>query len=167
MLIWCNRRDSFISHRAFCDALAEEAARVSNAMAQHWVMYCDPVCQNPAVGDYYSRQLQEVNQTHMGTMSATALLQKAAEIGAISSSGHSVILEEGFVFNNGSEFCNSGTTNPIVVIGNENEMYTAKRRCTQSEVERGATGAAGLTRDFLGVGAQTICHSSPTIKGWI
>ncbi|XP_022944242.1 zinc finger protein MAGPIE-like [Cucurbita moschata] len=162
-----SRRDSFISHRAFCDALAEEAARVSNAMAQHWVMYCDPVCQNPAVGDYYSHQLQEVNQTHMGTMSATALLQKAAEIGAISSPGHSVILEEGFLFNNGSEFCNSGTTNPIVVIGNENEMYTAKRRRTQSEVECGATGAAGLTRDFLGVGAQTLCHSSPTIKEWI
>jgi len=29
--LWLSRRDSFITHRAFCDALAEETARLNTA----------------------------------------------------------------------------------------------------------------------------------------
>ncbi|KAA0067487.1 hypothetical protein IC582_025696 [Cucumis melo] len=257
-----SRRDSFITHRAFCDALAEETARVkagttiSNLnnnlmggwrdheetagvfMTQHFGSTMKPVTMKMSsnsvqmiggmmmnnsgggmygedsvwgnqvqMGNYYynenqglmvngggvgvcslySHEFQQVNETQRGNMSATALLQKAAEIGATSSSSSNTVTrsaapslsllqiqQQGFLFNNGSEFCNTNN-NPIVVVENNgSEMYTAKRRRSQSEFECGSGNArtgtgtgTGETRDFLGVGAKTTCHSSTSINGWI
>ncbi|XP_038902512.1 zinc finger protein NUTCRACKER-like [Benincasa hispida] len=227
-----HRRDSFITHRAFCDALAEETARVKvgttvsnnfnyNSMGggciedktglftgQHFGSILKPILVKEAtmtirsnvqmiggpmmmygedgvwgnqltMGDYYinhnqnqglmmnnggvsslySHQLQQMNQTKMGNMSATALLQKAAEIGptcttttTTRSTPSLLQLQQGFLFNNGSEFCNSSSTTsrPIIVVenennGNGNEMYTAKQRRTHSEFECGSGSGSGIT----------------------
>ena len=111
-------------------------------------------------------------------MSATALLQKAAQMGATSADpflgsfglkcdSSSILIQDG------NKFCGLYTTNqlPTNDIENNNpkdlstfnqlQMYPAKRRNTQNDDTTG-----GQTRDFLGVGVQTICHPS-SINGWI
>lgn len=316
-----SRRDSFITHRAFCDALAEETARLNAAaninsfaaaatnfnyhqlmgspigpnMAQHfssifkpistndqtmdqtrsglslWVsqgsqghhevignnsiqeihqlgsmgsssgaIYCNPLVSssNPSPSDHYqlnwpifgnklsssnaheelrstsslplnnvkeatevqlvsvpslySNQQQSHQITSVANMSATALLLKAAQIGATSTdpsflgsfglkcSSNNQVHQEA-----GNKFCGLYGSNPISTCAinlatdmensagndisslNELQIYpTAKRQKLQiSDHQDGAAG--GQTRDFLGVGAQqAICHPS-SINGWI
>ncbi|KAF3957210.1 hypothetical protein CMV_017759 [Castanea mollissima] len=291
-----SRRDSFITHRAFCDALAEETARLNAAsnmnnavanninyhfmgtplgpsMAQHfssifkpissndeainqttrglplWMgqgssqgqesigntnlhgihqlgsvssggtIFGDPLvsCSNPPPSDYqlnwvfgnklsssnaveltasnslpltkeagtqllsvpslYSTQHQS-HQTPSANMSATALLQKAAQIG-VTTTDPSFLGSFGLrcsdsQVRDGNKLCGVlyGTSNPILStnIGNDVEnsagdllqVHPAKRRHTMNE----ESGGGGQTRDFLGVGVQTICHPS-SINGWI
>ncbi|KAK7831122.1 zinc finger protein magpie [Quercus suber] len=286
-----SRRDSFITHRAFCDALAEETARLNAAsnmnnavanninyhfmgtplgpsMAQHfssifkpissndeainqttrelslWMgqgssqghelignnnlhgihqlgsvssgtIFGDPLisCSNPPPSDYqlnwvfgtklsssnaeeltasnslpltdvkeagtqplsvpslYSTQHQS-HQTPSANMSATALLQKAAQIG-VTTADSSFLGSFGLKCSDsqvrdGNKLCGVlyGTSNPILStnIGNDVEnsagdllqVHPAKRRHTMNE----ESGGGGQTRDFLGVGVQTICHPS-------
>ena len=285
-----SRRDSFITHRAFCDALAEETARLNAAsnmnnavasninyhfmgnplgpsMAQHfpsmfkpissnheetinqttrglslWMgqgsqgqeaicnnnlqgihqlgsvssgaIFGDPLvsCSNPPPSDYqlnwvfgtklsssnaeeltsttslplsdvkeaatqllsvpslYSTQ-QQSHQTPSANMSATALLQKAAQIGATSTDpsflgSFGLKCSESQV-RDGNKLCALYGSNPILTnLGNGVEddllqIHPAKRRhITQNEESGG-----GQTRDFLGVGVQPICH--PPINGWM
>lgn len=127
-------------------------------------------------------------------MSATALLQKASQIGATSSTDASF---PGSFKLNSSSNSSTVTTNQIedgskysdlyyssntqrnhsigsdqhlensssdISTLNQFQMYPAKRQHTQSEESSNAAG--GQTRDFLGVGMQPICHPS-SINGWI
>lgn len=135
-----------------------------------------------SVPSLYSTQHHLHDQTPSANMSATALLQKAAEIGATSTDS-SFLGSFGLKCNNdggqvqdrndkfygfygsnamSSSHGSSSVENPEgdVLI----QMYTpaAKRRHVQSSGE----DAGGQTRDFLGVGVQTICHPS-SINGWI
>ncbi|KAK9284986.1 hypothetical protein L1049_024168 [Liquidambar formosana] len=132
-----------------------------------------------SVPSLYSTQ-HHSHQTPSANMSATALLQKAAQIGA-TSTDPSFLGSFGLKCNSnqvqdGNKF--SGLmygSNPISInLGsdvessvddlstmNQLQMYPAKRRNTQNEDSTG-----GKTRDFLGVGVQTICHPS-SINGWI
>ena len=117
--------------------------------------------------------------TPSANMSATALLQKAAQIGATST-------DTSFLGSFGTKCSNSqvqdgnrysglyASNTPPTTLGsnlensandistlNQLQMYPAKRRHTQNEDSSG-----GQTRDFLGVGVQAICHPS-SINGWI
>ncbi|KAJ7948373.1 Zinc finger protein [Quillaja saponaria] len=297
-----SRRDSFITHRAFCDALAEETARlnaVSNmnntllpgnmisynimgtslgpSMAPHFPAVFKPIssadeansipttrglslwmtqgsqahetmgneihqlgsaagsaiyenqiisCPNPPPSDYqlnwvfgnklssdnnaeeltstslplsnivkeagshqlisvpslYSSQHQSHQTSSAANTSATALLQKAAQIGA-TSTDPSFLRSFGLKCSNnsqvqqdGNKFCGIFGSSPILgtsfgsdqvensAAGDLLQIHPAKRRHIQSTDQESTAG--GQTRDFLGVGVQTICHPS-SINGWI
>ncbi|KAL5998834.1 hypothetical protein ACLOJK_009782 [Asimina triloba] len=127
----------------------------------------------------YSTQ-HHSHQPTPANMSATALLQKAAQIGSTSS-------DPSFL----SAFGLKCTSNPPLLQGenkyngllapslitpsfssdlesslnnlsssNQSQMYPSKRQNTRRDDQEG-----GQTRDFLGVGVQTLCPSS--INGWM
>ncbi|CAL0322592.1 unnamed protein product [Lupinus luteus] len=135
----------------------------------------DTTNQLVSVPSLYSSQHQS-NNTTSENMSATALLQKAAQIGATSSTEPSFLGSFGLKCSNGqgqdgNKFCGMyGSSSVLTSLGSEQDnslsdlshMPPTKRRHVQNE--EGAAG--GQTRDFLGVGMQTICHPS-SINGWI
>ncbi|KAK8655297.1 hypothetical protein V6N13_107880 [Hibiscus sabdariffa] len=134
-----------------------------------------------SVPSLFSTQHQS-HQTPAFSMSATALLQKAAQIGATST-------DTSFLGSFGTKCSNSQvqdgnkysdlyvSNTPTATIQGSNlensandvstlnqlQMYPAKRRRMPNE--DGGSGG-GKTRDFLGVGVQAICHPS-SINGWI
>ncbi|XVE66147.1 hypothetical protein DITRI_Ditri08aG0057200 [Diplodiscus trichospermus] len=127
-----------------------------------------------SVPSLFSTQHQS-HQTSSTNMSATALLQKAAQIGATSTGTSSFLgsfgtkcsnsqVQDGNKYSgvNGSRsdletsVNDISTLNPLQIC-----PAPAKRRRTQKEDSSG-----GQTRDFLGVGVQAICHPS-SINGWI
>lgn len=146
---------------------------------------------------------QQIAPSSTANMSATALLQKAAQIGATTTTAvtdPSIFLGN-FGMNNcssnknnnhlqqqqgdnnkfcgfylsttnnsistslGSEVDHSSSVNDFSATMNQMQMYPPSKR-RHIQIEDSVKGGGGQTRDFLGVGVQSICRPS-TINGWI
>ncbi|XP_010556851.1 PREDICTED: zinc finger protein NUTCRACKER [Tarenaya hassleriana] len=146
------------------------------------------------VPSLFSDQTQAADATiSAANMSATALLQKAAQIGATSTDPsaflHSFALKttdqitnhqngedggEKFFALFGSNNVGMGNLGGDHEVGNprnggvtvsaleESQIYPWKRR----RLQNGEITVGGQTRDFLGVGVQSMCHPS-SINGWM
>ncbi|KAK6919645.1 hypothetical protein RJ641_015549 [Dillenia turbinata] len=147
--------------------------------------------QHESAPSLYSTQRTNTttHQTPSMNMSATALLQKAAQIGPTSTgptfSGSFVLkCNNTDQVQDGNRICGlygTTTTNtpPSSILGggtennnstmndlsslNQLQMHPAKRQKISLSEDN---GGGGQTRDFLGVGVQPICHPS-SINGWI
>ncbi|VFQ64464.1 unnamed protein product [Cuscuta campestris] len=197
------RKDSFTTHRAFCDALAKETARLSAASnmqsaaaavalsgglnCRHHIMAV-PVGQGPPPphNDYTNMmmmnsirqsagllpplwmdpttsQAQEIqsfgflpslfSMSPSANMSATAMLQKAAQTGPTTTSDLSLLGLK----------CDNNNNNNCLPIIDQFQIYPSSRRyIMQNEVVTG-----GQTRDFLGVGVQSMCNVPSSLNRWI
>ncbi|XP_027929934.1 LOW QUALITY PROTEIN: zinc finger protein MAGPIE [Vigna unguiculata] len=131
----------------------------------------NPNLQLISVPSLYSSQHQS-HQTTSANMSATALLQKAAQIGTTSSDPSLFLGSIGLKCNSpgqdGNKFCGMYGSSSVLTghegennySGDLSQMPPTKRRHVQNE-----ESAWGQTRDFLGVGVPTIYHPSST-NGW-
>ncbi|XP_014491714.1 LOW QUALITY PROTEIN: zinc finger protein MAGPIE [Vigna radiata var. radiata] len=131
----------------------------------------NPNLQLISVPSLYSSQHQS-HQTTSANMSATALLQKAAQIGTTSSDPSLFLGSIGLKCNSpgqdGNKFCGMYGSSSVLTghegennySGDLSQMPPTKRRHVQNE-----ESVWGQTRDFLGVGVPTICHPSST-NGW-
>lgn len=171
----------------FSSSNAHEELTSTNSLPLNNVKDAAAAAQLVSVPSLYSTQQQSHQTSSAANMSATALLQKAAQIGA-TSTDPSFLGSFGLKCNSnsiqeaGNKYCglygsnsiNTSTNlandvensagNDISSLNHQLQMYpTAKRQKIQSDQEN--TG--GQTRDFLGVGVQqAICHPS-TMNGWI
>ncbi|CAO2204997.1 unnamed protein product [Urochloa humidicola] len=176
-----SRRDSFITHRAFCDALAEETARLNNnnntmppaAAAYHHHQQQQLPLLPPSSSSSISMggmggisQLMYAADAQLGIsswlyaakpsvfsgqqdakadMSATALLHRAAQMGAVTSAADACMFA-------GHQYQHQ---QDAAVVGRERDLGVGD----------------DTTRDFLGVaGVQTLCSTTtslPLLHGWI
>ncbi|KAI3465798.1 hypothetical protein Pfo_022461 [Paulownia fortunei] len=132
-----------------------------------------------SVSSLFSTQNQS-HQPASARMSATALLQKAAQIGATTTDpsflgNFGLKCSDNNPIQGGNKLCGLYSTSSVTSgLGsdvessvndpsslNQLQMYPSKRRRLQNEEI-----TEGETRDFLGVGIQPICHPS-SINGWI
>ncbi|URD86684.1 zinc finger protein [Musa troglodytarum] len=97
-----SRRDSFITHRAFCNALAQERSRLPTAGLNNLSSHLESTTlfNGDLMGDHVGGEMNSLYNTSMQNesilprMSATALLQKAAQMGLTTCGGSS--LSRGF-----------------------------------------------------------------------
>lgn len=143
-----------------------------------------------SVPSLYSNEEQQSSHQFMASsanMSATVLLQKAAQIGVTTSTTDPSLMESfglkfstitdgkalfsglyGSIMNSNSNIIpsccsleNGGDHHQ------DSEIYSAPaKRMRHTVSEESVTGGEGETRDFLGVGMHSICHPSP-VNGWI
>ncbi|XP_074587012.1 protein indeterminate-domain 7-like [Curcuma longa] len=162
-----SRKDSFITHRAFCDALAKETASVKHHQSPLQFPQDSPSSllhlqqQLPPWQGSCSSGLTQIDQLTNAAiyhppanynlsphMSATALLQKASEMGATMSRPSNLISSSAMFVGHGGRVENmvmsslTSTTAPELMDGS----------CFRDAFE-GMEGIAchGVTRDFLGL----------------
>ncbi|XP_047336216.1 zinc finger protein NUTCRACKER [Impatiens glandulifera] len=133
-----------------------------------------------SIPSLFSSQHQSNQPNSTANMSATALLQKAAQIGATSSVNTSILgsayAMKGSDQNDGrfeNKFCGiygsnlggdmESSRNDISPL---NQLRIFPTLCQTIQPNEQDCNAGGQTRDFLGVGVQPICHPTP-LNGWI
>lgn len=138
-----------------------------------------------SVPSLFSNEEQQSSHQFMSSspnMSATLLLQKAAQIGVTTDHPSSLMESLGLKFSSITDgkallsgiygsMINSNSNNVIIPLSEENHHhhhYSAPpaKRMRHTVSEESVNGGEGETRDFLGVGMHTICHPS-TVNGWI
>ncbi|KAK4438738.1 Zinc finger protein MAGPIE [Sesamum alatum] len=155
--------------------------KLSSNGADHHDLTNNPLpVKEASVPSLFSTQNQS-HQPSTATISATALLQKAAEMGATTNDpsflgNFGLKGSDNISVQDGNKLCGLyGTSSATSGLGsdvessvndlsamNQMEMYSSKRRRVANDREI----IGGETRDFLGVGVQSICHPS-SINGWI
>ncbi|XP_020691252.1 protein indeterminate-domain 6, chloroplastic [Dendrobium catenatum] len=120
-----SRKDSFVTHRAFCDALTQEtAAVVGGGGGTECLSYASDETPKEEVSLRRHNRSEMAPATAAAYMSATALLQKAAEMGATASGGASSV------------------------------FFTGLLRSTKGSWSGELGKGKGKTRDFLGLGGE-------------
>ncbi|CAN1230694.1 Zinc finger protein MAGPIE [Linum perenne] len=181
-----SRRDSFITHRAFCDALAEETARMNaassitsfssqlssnyNLMGGHNHHHNSNVM-NPHFSSMFKPMISSSNQDEQSKLCGLygGPNNSSSNHSSSSNSPFGSIHELGSLNSNTSDVMNLNHLHQ-----QQQQMQVMypplKRQKTfQSSEECGGGGGGGQTRDFLGVGAAVqaaLCHPS-SINGWI
>ncbi|KAJ6677606.1 F-BOX ASSOCIATED PROTEIN [Salix viminalis] len=169
--VFGNKISSNIAHEELTSTLALPLSNAKEAAAA--------ASQLVSVPSLYSTPQQKSHQTASANMSATALLQKAAQIGATSTDPS--FLGSFKVQDGNNKFCGLYGSSPIstnpastdmeksrndqIPTLNQLQMYSAKRqKIFQSDQD---SPAGGQTRDFLGVGVHQAIRHPPSINGWI
>ncbi|CBI32240.3 unnamed protein product, partial [Vitis vinifera] len=166
-----SRRDSFITHRAFCDALAEENNKVNQGlmanMGSNLQSQMPELISNSSSGFNYLQDGKNGTQlSGSANMSATALLQKAAQMGATASNSiNSPMMQKSFVSSMAAPELSSIRPSPYVTIQQQTNSYDHHFQSQPDQSPLVGINGGGLPSQFLQKGPPEITPLFQTVSG--